>query len=137
MALMTADARALWVWQYMPVEYRKDGLSGVYCAIFRNEGPCRSSELIREAEGLAWARWPGERLFTFVDPRKVASAVPGWCFLRARWKRTGSTQRGLLVFEKRPSLGTVRGVACRRCGDVTTRPSGVCWECRAAEEVTG
>jgi hypothetical protein len=31
----------------------------VNCAVFRNEGPVLSSDLILEAEELAWGRWPG------------------------------------------------------------------------------
>jgi hypothetical protein len=42
------------------------GQRGVNCAVFRNESSVLSSELIREACGLAWTRWPGERLYTYV-----------------------------------------------------------------------
>lgn len=70
---------------------------------FRNEGAVRSSTLIREAMALAWSRWPGMRLFTFVDPREVASTNPGYCFLQAGWKRlAGATRRGLRVLEALP-----------------------------------
>ena len=133
MVLMTADARALWVWQWMPGEYRKDDLEGVYCAIFRNEGPVQSSVLVREAEELAWQRWPGAQLFTFVDPRKVASPVAGWCFIRCRWKRRGTTARGLFVFVKQAPQAQ-RDMVCVRCGGATPRPSRVCWECREVKE---
>lgn len=67
-----------------------DGQAGVNNPIFRNEGPIRSSELIREACALAWAKWPGERLFTFVDEvatkrRRSKRSQPGECFIRAGW----------------------------------------------------
>src|SRR5574341_260009 len=61
MALMTTDGMALFVWR----KFKDDsGQIGVNCAVFRNEGPYLSSELILEAEQLAWQHWPGERLYT-------------------------------------------------------------------------
>ena len=98
--LVTEDGTALWAWR----KYKSDdGQVGVNCAIFRNEGPTLSSLLILDAEQIAWARWPGERLFTYVDPSKVKSANPGACFIAAGWKRCGITKvNKLLIFEKRP-----------------------------------
>ena len=101
MVLLTVDGAAVWVWLRNTYP-RRDGQTGVCCALFRNEGPSLSSALILEAEELARGRWPGERLFTYVDPRRVKSGVPGWCFIRARWKRVGESKGGLLIFEKRP-----------------------------------
>jgi len=101
MVLMTADCRALFVWRRMN---RPDlaGQSGVCCSVFRNEGKGLSSELIREAERLAWRRWPGERLYTYVDPTKIASCNPGYCFKCAGWRKCGETAGGLHVLEKLP-----------------------------------
>ncbi len=60
---------------------------GVCCAIFRNEGAGVASELILAAMEIAWERWPGERLYTYVDDRKVRrSRQPGRCFLKAGWR---------------------------------------------------
>ena len=54
------------------------GETGVNCAVFRNEGPVRSSELIMAADAVAWLRWPGERLYTYVDCRRCdASEIRG------------------------------------------------------------
>ena len=100
MLLLTADARALFVWRKF---ISKDGQQGVNCAVFRNEGPLLSSDLIRAAMELAWARWPGERFYTYVNPRRVRSANPGYCFLRAGWSRCGITKtRRLIVLEATP-----------------------------------
>lgn len=79
--------------------YRLDGQEGVNCAIFRNESAYRSSELIREAMAYAWQRWPGERLYTFVNPRVIRSSNPGYCFQCAGWTRCGWTKSGLLILE--------------------------------------
>lgn len=77
--------------------------TGVGCAFFRNEGPIRSSDLIREACEIAWSRWPGERLFTFVEDAKVATAdqrgraKAGWCYRKAGWKVAGRNKDGRLT----------------------------------------
>lgn len=109
LVFLTATCDALFVWHRAKPGLRLDKQDGVSCAVFRNEGSVRVSELILEAEQLAWRRWPGERLFTYVDPRKTQAEVPGYCFRRARWRRVrrpdGSpvvTKAGLLLFEKRP-----------------------------------
>lgn len=73
---------------------------GVNCAVFRNESHFRSSSLIREAvTEWAWKRWPGERLYTYVDGRRIVSTNPGYCFKCAGWRRCGVTLGGLIVLE--------------------------------------
>lgn len=100
MVLLTADARALFVWRKF---ISKDAQQGINCAVFRNESPALSSDLIREAMALAWERWPGERFYTYVNPRRVASANPGYCFKRAGWRSCGITAtRKLIVLECLP-----------------------------------
>jgi hypothetical protein len=97
-ALLTPGADAGFVWRMS--RYRKDRETGVECTLFRNEGTETSSALIRAATRLAQARWPGLRLFTFVDPARVRSTNPGYCFIRAGWKRLErTTARGLRVLE--------------------------------------
>lgn len=98
--LLTPSADALFVWR----RFRSmDGQTGVNCAVFRNESGMLSSYLILAAEAIAWARWPQQRLYTYVNPRRVASANPGFCFLRAGWRRCGTTKRrSLLILEKVP-----------------------------------
>lgn len=100
MVLLTADLRALFVWRKFISD---SGEHGVNCAVFRNESDELSSRLILEAEQLAWQRWPGERLYTYVNPRKIKSANPGYCFKMAGWKRCGVTKKGLLIMEKEPT----------------------------------
>src|SRR3990167_1681926 len=82
MVLMTNDGLALFVWKK---HLRPDlaGQSGIYCAVFHNESPLLSSTLILEAENLAWQRWPGERMYTYIDAAKIRSSNPGYCFKRA------------------------------------------------------
>ncbi len=100
LVLLTPCARALFVWRKF---LSKDEQPGVNCAVFRNEGAGLASDLILAAMAHAWRRWPGERLYTYVNPRKVASRNPGYCFLVAGWRRCGVTKtRKLLVLEALP-----------------------------------
>ena len=92
LVLLSRRGDALLAWRRML--YSQDGQSGVCCAVFRNEGKRRSSALIREAMGLAWSRWPGERLYTYVDSTRIRSVNPGCCFKIAGWKSCGKSKRG-------------------------------------------
>ena len=101
MVLLTQDCLSLFVWRKAQ---RPDlaGQQGVYCSIFRNEGSILSSLLILEAEQLAWARWPGQRLYTYINPHGIRSSNPGACFQKAGWRKCGITQGGLIIMEKYP-----------------------------------
>ena len=73
---------------------------GVNCAFFRNEGPIRSSDLIRQADAIADCLWIDRRHYTYVNPARIASRNPGYCFLAAGWRRCGRTKGGLIVLER-------------------------------------
>jgi len=88
MVLMTPDARAIFAWRRF---ISADGQQGINCAIFRNEGPQRSSDLIRAADLLADRRWSGERHYTYVNPKKIRSSNPGYC--AAGWRFCGITRK--------------------------------------------
>ena len=94
--LMTQKQDALFVWRKFIDD---SGQKGINCAIFRNEGKIRSSDLIREAMAIAWERWPGERLYTYVNPEKIESPNPGYCFKMAGWKECGRTKGGLVILD--------------------------------------
>jgi hypothetical protein len=96
MVLLTVGCDAVFVW-HRPVVPRLSGQQGVCCSLFRNEGGVRSSLLILEAMALAWQRWPGERLFTYVAKQKIRSTNPGFCFLKAGWSRIGTNADGRLA----------------------------------------
>lgn len=103
MALLSVAGDALFCWRRMAFPDMA-GQAGVNCCVFRNEGPVLSSLLIREACVLAWRRWPGERLFTYVNPRKVTSTNPGYCFKAAGWRRCGETKvNRLVILERLPA----------------------------------
>ena len=99
--LRTARADALFVW----LDHIDDTIpkqEGIECTVFRNESRITSSKLIRQADAIADHAWPGQRHYTKVNPEEVRSGYPGWCFVRAGWKRCGMTKGGLLLFERNP-----------------------------------
>lgn len=100
MVLLLPGKDALLVWRKF---INRDPQDGVCCSVFRNESTHLSSDLIQQAMRLAWERWPGERLYTYVNETKIRSVNPGYCFKRAGWqvcKRR--TKGGLLVLELLP-----------------------------------
>lgn len=112
MVLLTPDCAALFVWRQFRSLDRQEGLSA---ACFRNEGGLLSSWLIRQAEVLAQRKWPGEtRFYTYVNPQRVRSPNPGYCFKMAGYQACGKTVRGLIILEKRRN---------GRCPDAAASPS--------------
>ena len=103
MVLITPDAAALWVWRKF-IESGADTTKGVNCAVFRLEDnqSWLASDLVRAAVELATVRWPGERLYTYVNPQRIRSTNPGCCFKMAGWKVARTTRRGLLELDITP-----------------------------------
>jgi hypothetical protein len=101
LVLRNAEASVLFVWMFPDPQYRMDDQTGYNCAIFRNESPRLSSEIILEAEGMAFEKWGPARMYTYIDPAKVKSRNPGYCFKVAGWRFVRVTPSGkhLLVKE--------------------------------------
>jgi DNA modification methylase len=97
--LLTYERDALFVWRRFIDD---SGQKGINCAVFRNEGLYLSSDLIREAMAIAWQRWPGARLYTYVNAEEIESNNPGYCFLCAGWNKCGKTKGGLVILEVLP-----------------------------------
>ena len=95
--LRTEPGDAMFVWRRFIDD---SGQSGINCAVFRNEGPHLSSNLIRQADSIADCLWPNSRHYTFVRCEAVKSSNPGFCFLMAGWRKCGVTKGGLLILEK-------------------------------------
>ena len=109
MTLLLSDGSALFIW--LKQKYIQNEQTGVNCAVFRNESMELSSLLILDAEKMAWERWNGERLYTYVDPNEITSPNAGYCFKKAGWKlvrdnngKTLKTKNGLLILEKLPPV---------------------------------
>lgn len=95
--LRTRTADAMFVWRNF---IDGSGQEGVNCAVFRNEGRIRSSDLVRQADAIADHIWPCRRHYTYVNPQAVRSTNPGFCFMAAGWRRCGVTKGGLLILER-------------------------------------
>jgi len=102
LVLRNGEGSVLFVWMFPDEAMRMDGQAGYNCAIFRNESTRRSSEIILEAEKLAFEKWGANRMFTYIDPRKVKSSNPGCCFKMAGWHFSAISKKGkhLLVKEQ-------------------------------------
>ena len=101
LVLRNAEASVLFVWMFPDPTMRMDGQTGYNCAIFRNESPRLSSEIILEAERMAFEKWGLNRMYTYIDPAKIKSRNPGYCFKAAGWRFVRVTPSGkhLLVKE--------------------------------------
>lgn len=102
MVLLWDELNALFVWRkFKSLDVNQTGIN---CAVFRNESKHLSSELILQAEQVAHERWPGERMYTYVNTKKINSRNPGYCFKAAGWKAIGFTKvHKLLILEKSDS----------------------------------
>jgi hypothetical protein len=105
--LRDAAGQVLFVWMFPDPTLRMDTQSGYNCALFRNESPRRSSEIILEAEQFAVKWWGPGRAYTFIDARRVRSANPGYCYKVAGWCFVGLTKKGKHILEKKLSASEI------------------------------
>lgn len=100
--IRNAEGTVLFGWLFPDPKYRMDAQTGYNCAIFRNESGRLSSEIILECEGIAFERWGRGRMYTYVNPEKIKSRNPGYCFKQAGWQKIGTSKSGLHLLEKLP-----------------------------------
>jgi hypothetical protein len=98
--LLGANLDWLFCWTFK--RFRQDDQAGVECNLFRNESTIKSSEIILIAEQECFNKWGSTRLFTFVNSTKIQSTNPGFCFLKAGWKRLNKRSKvnNLIILEK-------------------------------------
>ncbi|HEX8184350.1 MAG TPA: hypothetical protein VF747_06355 [Blastocatellia bacterium] len=123
--LLTAACDALFVWRKFISD---DGQQGINCAVFRNEGQILSSTLILEACELAWEKWPNQRLYTYVNPRKIRSTNPGYYFLKAGFVKCGVSKRSkLVILERYPNqyVIPIAAIEAAQGCDFPPQPEGV------------
>lgn len=103
-SLTLIDAAGLDLFLWKIERFRLDVQTGVECTVFHKESDLLlASDMIRQADALAWCQWPLQRRhFTFVDRRKVGSVNPGYCFKMAGWRPCGKSAGGLDVLEVYP-----------------------------------
>lgn len=95
--LRTERADAMFVWRKFIDD---SGQQGINCAVFRNESQHRSSTLIQQADRIADCLWPDCRHYTYVRAEAIRSSNPGFCFIKAGWRRCGMTKSGLRILER-------------------------------------
>ena len=96
LALMTPEQDAAFAFR----KFQSDGVERTECTMFRNEGRRLLSDLIDEATDRARRYLEADTIYTFIDPSKVQSPNPGYCFKVAGYVATGRvTSRGLIELE--------------------------------------
>jgi len=107
LVLLNQDVTALWVTSWPFTRWVRHAWAGAWvCSFFRNESPHLSSDLIVDA--VAATRWywpdvPALGIVTFIDPAKVRSTNPGFCYRSAGWTRLRETTKGgLIVYQLLP-----------------------------------
>lgn len=103
-----APAPALWVTSWPFAEYTRHDWAGAWInSAFRNEGAGLSSELIRAGISATLWKWPNPPdlgMITFVNRDKIANKRnPGFCYLKAGFRRVGETKGGLLALQLLPA----------------------------------
>lgn len=71
LVLRNAEGTILFGWLYPDPAMRMDGQKGYNCAIFRNESGRKASDILLEAERMAFEKWGPGRLYTYIDPAKT------------------------------------------------------------------
>ena len=97
---------ALWVTSWPFAQYVKHAWAGAWVnSLFRNEGEELSSVLILDAISATRYFWeaPELGLITFVNAKKIKSTNPGYCYLKAGFKRVGKTKGGLDALQMLPA----------------------------------
>jgi hypothetical protein len=100
LVIRNAEGTMVFAWIWPQYEMRMDNQTGYNCAIFRNESSRRSSDIILECETMAFDKWGPNRMYTYVNPAKILSANPGYCFKMAGWKKTGMSASGQHLLSK-------------------------------------
>lgn len=102
LVLRDTQGLVVFVWMFPDPELRMDGQTGYNNALFRNESARRSSEIILEAERMAFDKWGPNRCYTYIDAARVRSANPGYCFKVAGWRFVRLSAGGKHLLEKLP-----------------------------------
>jgi len=108
MVLLSQTDDALWTSSWQQPEYTRHRWKGAWVnSLFRNEGDCLSSDLIRQAVAATRWKWgdpPEQGMVTFVDTTKIRKKRDfGRCYRKAGFQHVGQTvDRNLMVFQLGP-----------------------------------
>jgi hypothetical protein len=98
LVLLSSDGLAVFAWRDF-IDDTQPAQTGWNCSIFRNEGLVLSSALIREAVTVVFDQWGRARCYTLVDPKRIRSTHPGFCFKMAGWTECGVSKNGKTILE--------------------------------------
>lgn len=102
-------SEAVWVTSWPLAKYTKHAWPGAWVnSLFHKECDCcLASEMIREAVAHTLAEWPTVPdlgMVTFIDASKVRhKRDPGRCYLKAGFRKVGSTAGGLVALQMPPA----------------------------------
>jgi len=102
LVLRNAEGTILFGWIWAEDDKRSDGQTGYNCVIFRNESSRKASDILLEAERLAFEKWGPNRLYSYIDPSKTTiitalrnypkwgirkgERIVGFSYRKAGWK---------------------------------------------------
>lgn len=55
--------------------------------------------MIQEAAEIVFRKWGQARCYTLIDPKKISSPNPGYCFKVAGWRVCGTSKTGKVILE--------------------------------------
>lgn len=98
----------VFAWQWPKDGIRKDKQNGFNNTLFHRSERCPylASDVVLAAERAVVEHWGANRAYTYVDPEKVVSDNPGYCYKVAGWKRIGISKTGKPLLEKVLTNGT-------------------------------
>lgn len=88
LVVFSDPARTLvFAWQWPKPGMRKDGQEGFNNTLFHRSERCpyQASDIVLAAEKAVVQHWGENRAYTYVDPEKIQSANPGYCYKVAGW----------------------------------------------------
>lgn len=92
----------VFAWQWPKDGIRKDGQNGFNNTLFHRSDRCvyLASDVILAAETAVVSHWGANRAYTYIDPDKVSSPNPGYCYKVAGWKQVCVSKSGKPLLEK-------------------------------------
>ena len=113
LVLVSDDEHALWVTHWPDAQLVLDGIDALRCTVFRREGRRRerASVLIAAAMALSEAYFgpAPQGWLTYVEPSKVRSQEPGYCFKMAGFELDAAFTHRRLIRLRRGAVGAHSG----------------------------
>lgn len=97
-------------WQWPKPGMRKDGQEGFNNTLFHRSERCpyQASDIVLAAEKAVVQHWGENRAYTYVDPEKIQSANPGYCYKVAGWSFVKLSKSKKPLLEKMLTNGVIQ-----------------------------